>query len=190
MPSIKEVKMVAVSNQEDAPLQIVSVVLRCSRSAMGDDVAEVNGFSLDPETDEWVRKDTDEVIEAELLRAVGEWSSWRRVTEADFPADRTNRDAWRDANGVISVDETKVVLPYLTARQLRLGLVRNGIPLSTVQAAIDAMPSPQRDEAQIYWEFSTEIHWEHPMTGALMQLIGLDPADAEVMWMAAKDYER
>lgn len=78
----------------------------------------------------------------------------------------------------------------LTARQLRLGLVRNNIPLATVQAAIDAMPSPQRDEAQIYWEFSTEIHWEHPMTGALMQLIGLDPADAEVMWMAAKDYER
>lgn len=78
----------------------------------------------------------------------------------------------------------------LTARQLRLGLIRHGISLSVVQAAIDGLPSPNRDEAQVYWEFSTEIHWGHPMTGYLVQLIGLGLEDAATMWLTAKDYER
>jgi hypothetical protein len=78
----------------------------------------------------------------------------------------------------------------LTARQIRLGLVRNGVPLSAVQTAIDSLPSPQKDEAQIYWEFSTEVHWEHAMTQALIALVGLTTDEASAMWMVAKDYER
>lgn len=78
----------------------------------------------------------------------------------------------------------------LSARQLRLGLVRNGVSLGKVQATIDALPSPQRDEAQIYWEFSTEIHWGHPMTQSLMALAGISDEAAAAMWMLAKDYEK
>lgn len=78
----------------------------------------------------------------------------------------------------------------LTARQLRLGLVRNGVSLGKVQATIDALPSPQRDEAQIYWEFSATINWEHPMTQSLMALAGIPDEAAAAMWMLAKDYEK
>lgn len=78
----------------------------------------------------------------------------------------------------------------LTARQLRLGLIRHGITLSTVQAAISAIgDGQQRDEAQVYWEFSTVINWSHPMTQALIALVGITTEDAAAMWMAAKDYE-
>jgi hypothetical protein len=77
----------------------------------------------------------------------------------------------------------------LTARQIRLGLIRNGVSLAVVQTAIDNLPSPARDEAQVYWEFSAEVHWEHPMTQSLMALVGITPAQAEEMWFAAKDYE-
>ena len=78
----------------------------------------------------------------------------------------------------------------LTARQLRLGLIRHGIGLSAVQAAISAIPDQtQRDEAQVYWEFSTVINWSHPMTRGLMALAGITPEDAAAMWMVAKDYE-
>jgi len=78
----------------------------------------------------------------------------------------------------------------LTARQLRLGLIRHGITLSTVQAAISAIgDGQQRDEAQVYWEFSTVINWSHPMTRGLMALAGITPEDAAAMWMVAKDYE-
>lgn len=87
-------------------------------------------------------------------------------------------------------DPTSPATYPLTARQLRLGLIRNGVPLSTVQAAIDALPPPNRDEAQVYWEFSTDVYWQHPMTGFLMQLMGISEQDATTMWMEAKDYER
>lgn len=78
----------------------------------------------------------------------------------------------------------------LTARQLRLGLIRHGISLATVQSAISGIEDGQeRDEAQVYWEFSTTIAWSHPMTQALMALAGISPEDAAAMWMVAKGYE-
>lgn len=77
----------------------------------------------------------------------------------------------------------------LTARQLRLGLVRNNISLSVVQTAINALPTQSiRDEAQIYWEYSTQVNWDHPMTQTLMALVGLNANTAASMWLTAKDY--
>lgn len=99
-------------------------------------------------------------------------------------------DAFKAALPADPPPSTDPVNYPLSARQLRLGLVRNGVSLATVQATIDALPSPQRDEAQIYWEFSTMINWEHPMTQALMALAGIDAKNAAAMWMVAKDYEK
>lgn len=104
-------------------------------------------------------------------------------------------DAWFFAHPDFEVAEyvAPVLGPAdfpLTARQLRLGLIRRGISLATVQAAITAIPDvQQRDEAQVYWEFSTVINWSHPMTQALIALVGITTEDAAAMWMAAKDYE-
>jgi hypothetical protein len=77
----------------------------------------------------------------------------------------------------------------LTARQIRLGLIRTGVSLSLIQNAINALPSPARDEAQAYLEFSTVINWAHPMTQTLVALVGISDQQAETMWMIAKDYE-
>lgn len=78
----------------------------------------------------------------------------------------------------------------LTPRQLRLGLVRNGVSLDLVEDAIAAIQDPlQRDEAWIYWDYSTTIRWEHPMTQTLMALVGITQEQATAMWMIAKDYE-
>ncbi len=78
----------------------------------------------------------------------------------------------------------------LTARQLRLGLVRNGISLAAVQAMIDGIEDPMiRDEAQIYWEYSSHVNWDHPMTQTLMGMLGIPQENMAYMWMMAKDYE-
>lgn len=78
----------------------------------------------------------------------------------------------------------------LTARQIRLGLIRNNVALSVVQTAINAIPDQEtRDEAQVYWEFSNAIVWTHPMTQALLALSGIDANSAAQMWLVAKDYE-
>ena len=77
----------------------------------------------------------------------------------------------------------------LSNRQLRLGLIRNGIGLSAVAAVIAAIPDAvARDEATVWWEYTEVIQWGHPMTQTLIALMGIPLANASAMWMAAKDY--
>jgi hypothetical protein len=57
----------------------------------------------------------------------------------------------------------------VTRRQLRLWMVRNGISLLAVEAAIDAMPEPQRTEARIEWEDASVYEVNHPL---LVELAG------------------
>lgn len=77
----------------------------------------------------------------------------------------------------------------LTAKQFRLGLVRNKISLSTVQAAINNLPTQLlRDEAQIYWEYSNEFDWNHPTTQTLLTSVGFNENTAAAMWLTAKGY--
>ena len=78
----------------------------------------------------------------------------------------------------------------LSDRQLRIGLIMAGFDLANIQAAIDAIPdATQRAVAQVWWDRSILIHWEHPMTQNLIGLVGLTPEQASAMWMAAKDLE-
>lgn len=89
---------------------------------------------------------------------------------------------------VADPEETPLDHP-LSARQIRLGLIRNGYSLNFVQSIIDAIPDQQqREEAQVWWEFSTYVHWDHEMTQALLTLAGINQEDAITMWMEAKDY--
>lgn len=78
----------------------------------------------------------------------------------------------------------------LSSSQLRLGLVRNGIPLSNVANIIASIPNSERqDEAQVWWEYSTWIHWDHPETQLLMNLLNIPTSSLVAMWMQAKDYK-
>lgn len=103
-------------------------------------------------------------------------------------------------NGVVTIVHTLEDIPLppaptpstspLSNRQLRLGLIRHGIGLSAVAAAIAAIEDETaRDEATVWWEYSDTIHWDHPMTQTLIGLMGIPLANAETMWMVAKDYD-
>ncbi len=78
----------------------------------------------------------------------------------------------------------------LTARQLRLGLVRNNFDLSIIDSTIESIVDVQeRNEAKVYWEYSTNIAWNHPITQLLMQMVGLTQEQAKTMWLQALNYE-
>ena len=65
----------------------------------------------------------------------------------------------------------------ITARQLRLWLVRNSYTLAQVEALIDALPEPQRTEARIEWQDATQFERGHPLLRQLAgALLGLDGA--------------
>ncbi len=77
----------------------------------------------------------------------------------------------------------------LTMRQLRLGLKRfGGKPASFIQDTIDGIADQDaKDEAQIWYDETEIVHWDHAETQALMALSGIPTANAKAMWMAAKD---
>lgn len=79
-------------------------------------------------------------------------------------------------------DQKRERMPNLSARQIRLGLNSLG-KLALVDAAIAAMPSPQKEDAQIEWEYGTEFRRLHPLITMIIPLLELTPEEVDTAWM-------
>lgn len=76
----------------------------------------------------------------------------------------------------------------LTDRQLRIALLSAGYDLAVVEAAIEAIPDPiDRAIARVWWDRTTVILWDHPMTQTLMTLAGIPENERVMLWMWASD---
>lgn len=76
----------------------------------------------------------------------------------------------------------------LTDRQLRIGLLTAGYDLAVVEAAIDAINDPiDRAISRVWWDRTTVINWDHPMTQTLMTLAGIPENERVLLWMWASD---
>lgn len=109
--------------------------------------------------------------------------------DASLPADTEVRRAlarWLAEGGVIRariIPEAPV--PDISRRQLRLWLVRNGIALASVEAAIDAMPEPARTEALIEWQDASVYKLSNPLVIQIGAAVGL--SDPEMLKQAFRD---
>lgn len=65
----------------------------------------------------------------------------------------------------------------VTMRQARLALLAAGL-LDDVQAAIDAMPSPDREAAQIEWDYAATVDRE---SAFMQQMAGALNLDADML---------
>lgn len=83
-------------------------------------------------------------------------------------------------------EEKRAIMPALTARQFRLGLVQGGISPDTVSTTISNMPAgADRDKAKIEWEYATAFNRLHPLIATVSTALGLTPAQVDAMWLAA-----
>lgn len=72
----------------------------------------------------------------------------------------------------------------ISMRQARLALLAAG-HLASVEVAIDAMESPQREAARIEWEYATEVRRDNPLLQLLAPGLGLDAAALDAMFVTA-----
>jgi hypothetical protein len=72
----------------------------------------------------------------------------------------------------------------VTMRQARLALLGAGL-LSSVDAAIDSLPEPQRSAALIEWEYSGEVHRNRAFVIQLGGALGLTDAQLDDLFIAA-----
>lgn len=72
----------------------------------------------------------------------------------------------------------------VTMRQARLALLANNL-LANVQPAISALPSPQKEEAQIEWDYSSTVVRDRPLVAMIGQALGLTNAQLDALFIQA-----
>lgn len=74
----------------------------------------------------------------------------------------------------------------VSARQIRLWLVRHGISLASVDAAIDAIPDEQqRNEVRVEWDYAPYVERSHPMLVPLAETLGLTEQQVDQAFVEA-----
>jgi hypothetical protein len=85
-----------------------------------------------------------------------------------------------------SADLTPPVPESVSARQIRLWLVRQGISLAAVDAAIDAIPEQlQRDSVRVEWDYAPYVERSHPMLVPLAAALGLSEMQVDQAFIEA-----
>jgi hypothetical protein len=77
-----------------------------------------------------------------------------------------------------------VIPQSVTMRQARLALLAQGL-LPLIDAAIAAMPSPQKEAAQIEWQYSSTVERNKPLVQALGPALGLTDASLDQLFVTA-----
>lgn len=113
--------------------------------------------------------------------------------EMFVPDDMANSDRqmiaeWEAAGNTIPAYEPPPPPPLapLTRRQLRLGLLANGITTADVEVAIAAIPDPMdRAVAEIEWADASTYERDHPLIEQVGSALGLSPEQIDTMWEEA-----
>ncbi|CUX20331.1 MULTISPECIES: hypothetical protein [Agrobacterium tumefaciens complex] len=88
---------------------------------------------------------------------------------------------------LVAAPPEPAVFPPITRRQLRLTLVRNGISLAAVDAAIAALPEGlEKEEAQIEWADASEFERTHPTLVLIASSLNLTELQVDTMWRQAE----
>lgn len=72
----------------------------------------------------------------------------------------------------------------VTMRQARLALLGAG-KLAAVDAAIEALPEPQRSAARIEWDYSSTVRRSQPLVLALAPALGLSTGQLDALFITA-----
>lgn len=72
----------------------------------------------------------------------------------------------------------------VSMRQARLALLGAG-KLAAVDAAIDAMPEPQKSAARIEWEYAAEVRRDNDFVAGLAPALGMTDAQVDALFVAA-----
>lgn len=73
----------------------------------------------------------------------------------------------------------------VTMRQARLALLAAGL-LPSVDAAIAALPEPQKSAAKIEWEYSQEVQRHNGLVSVLAPALGLSDEQIDALFVAAQ----
>jgi hypothetical protein len=74
----------------------------------------------------------------------------------------------------------------VTARQIRTAMVMSGISIDDIETALDNLPEPTKEYANIAWKYSYRFHRDNPMVMSLTPAMGLTAEDLDDLWTLAR----
>ncbi len=77
-----------------------------------------------------------------------------------------------------------VIPQSVTMRQARIALLRVN-KLSLIQPTINSLPSPQKEEAQITWEYSQEVQRNNGLISQLAPALSMTEQDIDDLFVLA-----
>lgn len=102
-----------------------------------------------------------------------------------IPAGDSNiGDLWDGENFTPAPPAPPVVPASVTMRQARLALLGAGL-LDDIDAAINGLPSPQKEAARIEWEYSQEVQRHNGFVSVLAPMLGLTDAQTDALFIGA-----
>jgi hypothetical protein len=129
-------------------------------------------MSLYISTDGEIRDLPDDLVSAWEAAGNPKSAAWTLL-----PARPSDAHQWLGGEWVLPVQPAP---ESVTARQIRLWLVRHGVTLAQVDAAIDAIPDPQqREECRVEWSWAPYVERTHPMLIPLAAALGLSEAQVD-----------
>ena len=95
---------------------------------------------------------------------------WRLVPDAEVPP--------------VPAPPPPPVPQHVSMRQARLALLGAGL-LAGIDAAVNGLPSPQKEAARIEWEYSAEVQRCNGFVSVLAPSLGLTDAQTDALFIAA-----
>ena len=100
----------------------------------------------------------------------GNWTQQWQVTELSPEEIQANQKALAPSS--------------VTMRQARLALLGAGL-LAGIDAAINGLPSPQKEAARIEWEYAAEVQRSSGLVPMMGAALGLDDAALDALFIEA-----
>lgn len=107
----------------------------------------------------------------DLVEAWGQAGNPKAAEWAALPPRPSDEHQWIGGAWALP---TQPIPESVSARQIRLWLIRHGVSLSQVDAAIAAIPDQQqREECRVEWDYAPYVERSHPMLIPLAAALGL-----------------
>jgi hypothetical protein len=82
--------------------------------------------------------------------------------------------------------EPNIVPQSISARQIRLWLIKNGFSLSDIEIAINSIQDQAvRDMTLVEWEYAPYVERNHPMVSAIANALGLNNEQIDTSFIEA-----
>lgn len=112
---------------------------------------------------------------------------WDNVTKSQKERDSTPEEDTQRAIDIAAANAV-IVPESVSMRQARKALLFFGY-LDDIAPAINALPSPQKEEALIDWDWSDRVHRGYPLTSMMASALGLSEGALDALFVKAAEYD-